>query len=231
MSLLVPKRVVEEELLDEHDAPYPEMARSLRDLRRINRYTGGSRVYVRLLQRFFDGAVPRGTTLLDLGTGTSDPLDAAQQCYATRGFGLDFKIDHLLYNRAVAPQSQVVRIAGNAFQLPLRDDSIDVVTSALFFHHFEPEENLQILRESLRVARRGVVVNDTLRHRAPLLFIQLLGALRLVGPITAFDGPASVRRAYTLPEASSVAQQLGVARVEMVSIIPFRFGMLLWKST
>ena len=35
-----PKRVETEELLDEHDAPRHDVDRSLRDLRRINRWLG-----------------------------------------------------------------------------------------------------------------------------------------------------------------------------------------------
>ena len=50
MSLFVPRRVDQDEHLDEHDAPRDEMERSLRDLRRINRYLGGGQIYRRLLR-------------------------------------------------------------------------------------------------------------------------------------------------------------------------------------
>lgn len=210
------KRVDTPELLDEHDAPREEMERSLRDLRRFNSIWGGKRIYRRLLRRM------QPASILDVATGTADNIESAG------GFrvGLDFKIDHLLYMR---DGSQVRRVAGNALQLPFRSASFDVVTSAHFFHHLTPEENRQMLRDALRVARRGVIVNDTRRHWVPYLFVKLLGALRLVGPITRNDAPASVLRGYTIEEAREIAAKAGASRLEVVRAWPFRFGLLLWK--
>jgi ubiquinone/menaquinone biosynthesis C-methylase UbiE len=217
--MLTPTRTESHELLDEHDAPRADMERSLRDLRRFNRYGGGLRIYRSLVRQFS----PR--SILDVGTGTSDLLEAVPHV-ATR-VGLDFKIDHLLYMR---DGSRVMRVVGDAHRLPFRDDAVDLVTSAHFFHHFSPEENEALLAESLRVARRGVAVNDTRRHYAPLLLTLLLGALRLVGRITRFDAPASVRQGYTLGEARRIAERV-TRRAKVVRKFPYRLAILLWKQT
>jgi ubiquinone/menaquinone biosynthesis C-methylase UbiE len=216
---LTPVRVETEELLDEHDAPREDMERSLRDLRFINRYLGGTRIYRTLVRRFAPASI------LDIGTGTSDLLEAVPDVRVR--IGLDFKIDHLLYERS---GSRVLRVVGDAHQLPFRDGAVDLVTSAHFFHHFSPDENVQILTEGLRVARKGVAVNDTRRHYAPLLFVLLLGALRLVGRITRYDAPASVRQGYTLAEARVVASKTGAARWKVERMMPFRMAILLWQS-
>src|SRR5215212_4454728 len=216
MSLLTPARVDHDELLDEHDAPRPDMERSLRDLRRINRWLGGVSIYRRLLRRFAGDLRP--LRIVDVGAGTADLL-ASLPGDALR-IALDFKIDHLLYLRG---GSRVRRVVGDAKQLPFRDRSLDVVTSAHFFHHFDADENVAILTEGLRVGRKGVVVNDTRRHYAPLLFTRLMATLRLVGRITRFDAPASVLRGYTVAEAREVAQRAGARRAEVVKAFPFRF--------
>lgn len=220
--MLTPKRVETEELLDEHDAPREDMERSLRDLRWINFWCGGIRIYRSLLRKLIPSA--ERLRILDVGTGTSDLLESLDGDHLR--IGLDFKIDHLLYLR---DGSKVRRIVGDAHRLPFRDSGVDVVTSAHFFHHFTAEENAGILRESLRIARRGVAVNDTRRHYAPLLFVLLLGWLRLVGRITRFDAPASVRRGYTISEAREVVAKVGARKAKVVRAMPFRFGILLWK--
>ena len=214
--MFTPPRLDEPELLDEHDAPVADMERSLRDLRKFNRYCGGIAIYLRLLRH---GGNPR--SILDIGTGNSDLLENAT------GFrvGLDFKIDHLLYQRDRA----IHKIVGDARQLPFRDNAFDAVTSAHFFHHFSPDENASILRESLRVAKRVVLVNDTRRHYIPLLFTKMLAWFHLVGRITRFDAPASVRRGYTLDEARDVAERAGAQRAEVLKLWPYRFGIVLWK--
>lgn len=224
--MLTPKRVSADELLDEHGAPEAEMLRSLRDLRRFNRYAGGLRIYRALLLRLIaDHNAP--LTILDVGTGTSDLVGQLRGFSDVRAIGLDFKIQHLLYGRRFEPR--VRRITGDAWHLPLRNDAVDVVTSAHFFHHFSHEENVAILTEALRVARVGVLVNDTRRHLVPLLFVRLLSALRLVGRITQFDAPASVLGGYTVEEARAVASAVNARRYEVVRLFPYRFGLMLWK--
>lgn len=219
--MFTPQRIESDELLDEHDAPREDMERSLRDLRWINRYCGGLAIYGRLL-RMLSPETPR--SILDIGTGTSDLVESVDG--PSLRVGLDFKLDHLLYLRN---GSRVLRVAGDALRLPFRDGAFDVVTSSHFFHHFSPQENARILTESARVARRGVFVTDTRRHYAPLLFVKLLGALRLFGRITRFDAPASVRQGYTVGEAKAVAANVPAVRRSVVRLWPFRFGILLWK--
>ena len=192
------------------------MERSLRDLRRINKYLGGRSIYRRLLHRH--GA---NKSIIDIGTGTSDLLE---QIHGFR-VGVDFKIEHLRYFR----DASIHRVVGDALHLPFRDGAADVVTSAHFFHHFSPEQNAQILSESLRVAKQGVVVNDTRRHILPLLFILLLCAIRVFGRITRSDAPGSIRRGYTIDEVQRIVDNVGAKTKAIVKAWPFRFGILLWK--
>jgi ubiquinone/menaquinone biosynthesis C-methylase UbiE len=216
--MFTPTRIESDELLDEHDAPQADMERSLRDLRRFNRYCGGTAIYRRLVRPF----KPR--SILDVGTGTSDLLESVPE--VPLRIGVDFKIDHLLYGQR---DPRIHRVVGDARRLPFREGSVDLVTSAHFFHHFTPDENVEILAESLRVSTRGVCVNDTRRHYVPLLFTKLLGVLRLVGRITRFDAPASVQQGYTVSEAREVASKVAATRRDVVHAFPFRFGILLWK--
>jgi ubiquinone/menaquinone biosynthesis C-methylase UbiE len=216
--MLTPRRIPVHELLDEHDAPRVDMERSLRDLRRINRWLGGVAIYKRLLQRIPAAAV------LDVGAGTCDDLEAVDQRLR---IGLDFKIDHLLYLRDGSP---VHRVVGDARHLPFRDGAVDVVTSAHFFHHFSPDENSEILGEAARVARRGVIVNDTRRHYVPLLVVLFFCAIRAFGRITRADAPASVRQGYTLDEVRAIVERVPAVRRQVVRVWPFRFAILLWKT-
>lgn len=218
--MFTPPRLDEPELLDEHDAPRADVERSLRDLRRFNRYFGGVNAYGRLLRRFMPVR-----SIVDLGAGTADLLDSVSGDMLR--VAVDFKIDHLLYLRE---RSRARRVVADALRLPFRTNAVDVVTSSHFFHHFDADENAVILREALRVARRGVAFTDTRRHYAPLLFTRLLAVLRVVGRITRSDAPASIRRGYTTAEAHAIAERAGAAKTETLKFFPFRFGILLWKS-
>jgi ubiquinone/menaquinone biosynthesis C-methylase UbiE len=211
------KRMESEELLDSAEIPRDEMEPSLRDLRFINKFGGGVSIYRKMVGRFQPGSI------LDLGAGTTDLLDSLK--HVRLRIGLDFRIEHLAYLRE---GSSSLRVVGDAHHLPFRDHAVDLVTSSHFFHHFSPGENDAILRESLRVARRGVAVSDTRRSVIPFLFVKLIGALRLISRITRFDAPASVRQAYTPDEVEQIARKLQ-KRHEVQRAWPFRWIMLLWK--
>jgi ubiquinone/menaquinone biosynthesis C-methylase UbiE len=218
-SMLTPPRVISDELLDEHDAPRADVERSLRDLRRFNAWAGGRRIYRSLVRRFQPHSV------LDIGAGSCELVESlSANCFR---IGLDFKIDHLVYLREGSP---VHRVVGDALHLPFREGAVDAVTSNHFFHHFSAEENESILAEALRVARKGVAMNDTRRHYVPLAFTLLLAKLHLVGRITRNDAPASVRQGYTLGEARAIAERVPAPRRAVVRKFPYRFGILLWKT-
>ena len=226
MSILTPQRVEQEELLDEHDAPWDDMVRSLEDLRHINRFAGGVAAYRRILRRLAGTRDLRSLRILDLGTGTAD-LPASIRPH-TAPIGLDVNLRHLHYGRARWGDA-AERVAGDAFHLPIADGGVDVVTSSHFAHHFTLEENVRIIHESLRVAKVGVAITDTRRHHAPLLFVRFLGAVGAIGRITKFDAPASVLRAYTVPEVRDLAARIECSRIEVVRLLPFRWGLLAWK--
>ena len=215
VHMLTPPRTDMPELLDEHNAPAADVERSLRDLRRFNRYLGGTYIFRRLANTFAPV-----DSIIDLGAGSADNLECVRG--PRLRIALDFKIDHL-------SSAVVHRVVADAMRLPFRSASVDLVTSAHFLHHFSPDENEAILRESLRVARKGVAVNDTRRHYVPLLFVKLIGALRLVGRITRFDAPASIRRGYTIPEARSIAARVASSAATVERAFPWRLAILLWK--
>lgn len=219
--MLVPARIDTPELLDEHDAPRDDMERSLRDLRRFNRFYGGSGVYRRLLRRM---AKHDPLSILDVATGTADLIE--KYTGTALRVGVDFKIEHLLYMR---DGSAVRRVVGDALRLPFLNNAFEVVTSSHFFHHLTPEQNEEMLMESLRVARRGVIINDTRRHYIPWLVTKIIGWLRMTGRITRVDAPVSVLRGYTPEEVGEIAFRVSARRVDVVRAWPFRFGLLLWK--
>lgn len=219
------RRVETEEWLDRDDVSLADRARSLRDLQRFNRYAGGYRAYRLLIHRLIGRA--RRFSLLDLGTGSSDLL----RCVEGQGsrIGLDYKIQHLVLGRRGSSGTHLRRVAGDAFRLPFRNSSIDVIASSHLFHHFTAEQNVEILSEALRVARVGVVITDTRRHLVPLIFVMALAVTRLVSRITRNDAPASIRRGYTNAEVQDIASRVASGQSEVVSVFPYRFGLLLWK--
>ena len=79
--MLTPERIYEEEKLDAGEGTDEDVAHSLSDLRRINRFLGGRKVILRALAHCLDDPSSQYVSLLDVGTGSADiPMAVAADC-------------------------------------------------------------------------------------------------------------------------------------------------------
>jgi ubiquinone/menaquinone biosynthesis C-methylase UbiE len=110
----------------------------------------------------------------------------------------------------LAADQAIEMAVGDGRRLPYPDGAFHVAHASLVLHHLEPEDAVAFLRELGRVASVGVVVNDLARGRLAWLGAWLLLHAMTRNRFTLHDGPLSVRRAYTLPEARELLGEAGL---------------------
>ena len=66
------------------------------------------------------------------------------------------------------------------------------------------------LREMERVARHGWIVNDLRRALSAWVLIKIVSSLTGMNRLTRHDAPASVLRAYSIPEYRAMPEALGL---------------------
>ena len=224
------RRAVISELLDADAGTEEEVRDSLADLRWLNRYFGGAATTTKLLQRVAAKTAARKLTFLDVGAANGDGPAAARRALAQRGVEfesvlLDRVPSHLARNGAGS-----TAVAGDALHLPFADSSFDVVGSALFVHHLQPDEVTRFIDEALRVCRQAVIINDLRRERVHWL-AAIAGRALYRSRLTRFDGPASVRQAYTPAEMLDMLKLTGAGKVEISSHYFYRMGVVIWKRS
>ena len=126
-----------------------------------------------------------------------------------------------LATRQSAGYPEITIVRGDALALPFAPGSFDFVTSSLFFHHLPDEAVVRALREFDRVARRGVVVNDLIRRRRLYWWTKFFTWFG--NDIVRFDGPLSVRKAFTLEEIRGLAERSGLAWLTVEEAFGHRF--------
>jgi len=120
-------------------------------------------------------------------------------------------------------------LVADALNLPFLDSTFDLISCSLFVHHLSPEQATTFARESLRVCRHAVLVNDLIRDPIHLALVYA-GTPLYRSRITRHDGPASVRQAYTIEEMREFFQQAGAASVEIQRHYLYRLGVIAWKN-
>lgn len=226
-------------MLDLHRGTPAEVRRSLHDIRRINAHLGGARVVLDATFELLQKHNIEDATILDIGTGCADiPLRLIEHTekhdLKICVLALDNNARHLKIARedlSAADKTSgraIHLLQANAFRLPLSDNSVDVVVSSLFLHHFRAPQIVELLREFGRVSRIGWVMNDLVRHYVPLIFFRLTKPVFARSYITRHDGEASLRRGYTTEEMRHIVAPIHGACVR--EHFPFRMSIVCEKT-
>lgn len=191
--------------MDEPGADPAELRRSLKFIRRINALLGYTRATLAHLKRFSRTWQPgQRINIIDLATGSADIPRAILRWADRRGF--DVRIV------AVDRHPETARAAGEAgpaeprltivqadvFDLPFADGSFDYALTAMFLHHLDDAQVVEVLKTMARLAGRGVIVADLLRHYRAYGWISLFTAF--AGPMVRHDARVSVAQAFTKKE-------------------------------
>ena len=220
------------ELIDESGTDLKELSANLRDLERINRLFGGTRLILRYLKPMIHRHPAREVHILDVATGGADiPVAIAQwargQRRQVRIVGVD-KNPQVL--RAAAERIQgypeVILVAGDALALPYPPQSFDIVLCSLTLHHLTYPEGVRLLVTLDRIGRWGFIINDLLRSWHGYGLTWLAMHLFCRGRLVRHDGPLSIRRAYTLPELREMVKAAGIQGVEIRSHPFFRVTLV-----
>jgi 2-polyprenyl-3-methyl-5-hydroxy-6-metoxy-1,4-benzoquinol methylase len=186
--------------------------RALAGLRRINLV---SRTAAALLQKITDYAARRGVgslRLLDVASGGGDVPIATAMAAARRGLRIDLTLfDRSLVALEHAKQSGVAiqTIQGDAVrQIP---GPFDIVTNSLFLHHLTEADARAVLRNMHEAAAGLLLVSDLRRSRVGWLVAHVACRVLSRSPVVHYDGPVSVRAAWTPDELGHLARAAGLS--------------------
>lgn len=201
---------------------------NLRDLGRINRAFGGAQLSIEAVRRLVEGIPaderPSELRVLDVGAGGCDiPLALVRAPGPWRGVHVTAadRSEEILdaarrLHPSLASEARIEVAIADGRSLPWQDDVFDVAHASLVLHHLSRVEAVAFLAELRRVARVGVVVNDLARSRRHWLGAWLVLHALTRNAWTLHDGVLSVRRAWTLAEASALLREAGLRPVNTV---------------
>ena len=222
------QRIDSEEILDSDQCPAPERNTSLRDLCRINRWFGGVGTTRRLIERVSAWSGQKHFSVLEVAAGFGEVPRAAAAQVAKKGITLDITDLDRLGSHLRRGHRAVV---ADALALPFCDESFDLVSCSLFAHHLSPSELAAFVNEASRVSRRGVLINDLIRHPLHLALVYA-GFPLMRSHVSRADGVASVRRAYVPEEVRRILTQASRAaeKIDISTHYLFRMGIIIRKS-
>lgn len=192
-----------------------ELEGTLADLGVVNHYLGDRRALLKHLAARADGT--ESMTVLDVATGAADlPVAVAQWARKNRIrasiTGVDINNRSIaIARRHTAGYPEIGLLVADGLKLPFADKSFDFVTCSKTVHHMNDADAVTLVKEILRVARRGYVIIDIRRSWIAYGLIYLLTRIFTTNRMTRFDGPLSVLKSFIPAELAVLATSAGAA--------------------
>lgn len=220
------------EIMDDPELSDALHLEALHGLQRINRWTGNAGVVWKPIRSLFQTLNKQQLSILDVATGAGDVPVAIRRLSIAAGIRVDIEacdispraVDVAQRNSA-AKQTDIRCFQMDVLKQDFRRD-YDVVVCATFLHHLSEEQAILVLRKMLRVAKHQVVVVDLVRSRLNWWQVWLASHTLSRSKVVHFDGPQSVRAAFTVAEVTSLARAAGWEDFDIREVWPCRFVLV-----
>jgi 2-polyprenyl-3-methyl-5-hydroxy-6-metoxy-1,4-benzoquinol methylase len=205
-----------QELMDNPNLEAHSHAEALRGLEQLNILSGSAGSIWTQLKSCTNFEPSKPIKVLDIATGGGDiPIKLWKYAHkARRNFeitGADISPTAISLAKVRAQEQNVpvsfIELDALSEDLPT---GFDAIITSLFIHHLDPPQVISLLGKMRKAARRLVIVNDLIRSNVSLALVWLATRVCSQSKIVRYDGPASVRGAYTIAEMRNMAAQAGL---------------------
>ena len=218
----------EPENIDKGSYTPEEYEECIVELQRVNQWLGDAKVLRESLLAEVEHAKLNFFSILDVGAGSGELLRvAATWARETnrRGWFVGLEINERSA-KAILEESgefpQIASVRANAFALPFADRSFDFVMQSLTLHHFDDQGVVNVLREMVRVAARGMFVIDLHRNPVAYYFYTTIGRLFLHNRLLREDGALSILKSFKPEELEHLGRQANLPNLKVERHFPSR---------
>ena len=221
------KRTSKSELMDDFSIQDERIDSALSELRLINYFLGGNNGSKRGVTKLLADFPHKKLMLLDAGSGSSDILDDIKKKQRT------IQVISLDKNKRVCSfikknnNFKPMVVCGDAFNLPFKEKSVDIIHSSLFLHHLEENQSNAILEHFSKIAKYGIVINDLRRSLRALIGIKFLTLLFSRSELVRNDAPLSVRKGFSKSELVKLMTKTAFSNYEIIRKWAFRWIVII----
>jgi SAM-dependent methyltransferase len=226
------RRSSEPEIMDGKDYSPEEALGAYEDLRKVNKYLGGTSALMHHLWPMLRAVDTRPVTIIDIGAGSADIPQAIAR--SARRDGIDVRIvafdrSHYAINAASEKTKEFPEISivqAHAAHLPIIENSFDFAICSEFLHHLSIEEAASLLRRLHEISRVAFLVNDLRRHPIPYYTFMILSHLFTDNRLIRNDGLISILRGFTPEDFRELKRRSGLSNLSAHFHFPYRIVMI-----
>ncbi len=202
------ERSLELEMLDLGPSHYSleEYNACLKLLSRINCILGGFKATL----KEFKALNHPIASILEIGCGGGYLCKKLERVFPNAEIkGIDLSSEAIIHAEKLLPSSRISFEVQKEKTLSFPDDSFDVVTTMLVCHHMKDEEVVKFLKDTYRICKKAVIINDLQRHLLAYVSFSLIAPILFPSRLIWNDGRLSIRRAFRKRDWITLLEKAG----------------------
>jgi len=222
------KRSYEKEIMDDFSISDYRIDNALNELKLVNKFLGGVSTSKSGFKIIFNNGNYEKIKVLDIGSGSSDIFQQLiKKLPNLKVFSLDRnkKICEIIKS-----ENRALPVFGDASAPPVKEEAISVVHASLFLHHFNEDEIKKLIKSSLAIAEKGIIINDLRRTVWALIGIKTLTILFSKSNMVKNDAPLSVKKGFIKSELIKLLEDLNISNYIIKRKWAFRWLIVIKKN-
>ncbi|HUN80529.1 MAG TPA: methyltransferase domain-containing protein [Phycisphaerae bacterium] len=206
--------------------------RALAGLSRLNACSRSPQIIWSAVRQYARQTNRSSLSLLDVATGAGDVPIAL--FHLARRAGVELKLSacdtsetalEFARHSAARSAADVDFFRLDALQDPL-PSGFDIIASSLFLHHLQTDDAAGLLQKMAASTNGLIIVNDLRRTWAGWALAFAAGRLLTRSDVVRVDSLLSVRAAFTISEARSLAHRAGLSGATVTPVWPQRYRLI-----
>lgn len=230
------KRSNQREIMDDFSLQGRELERTLKDLDKVNRWLGGNKITLEGWEVVLNSACYlQPVKILDVGCGNGSLLKEVAQYGRQKGIkmqllGIDANENAIkLAKENTSDYPEITFKSMDIFSEEFMNQKVDIILCTLTLHHFTDPEITLLLKNFVRKAQMGIVINDLHRSRLAYYLFQAFCAVFIDNEIARKDGLTSISRSFKKGELEKFGKGLEVRAQKINWKWAFRYQWILLK--
>lgn len=217
--------------MDDFSITDDRIDKALEELKIINAFLGGNSISSKAIDYLITQKKLKSTIdILDVGSGGASIYDKVQSRFKKRYIKVNWTcID--LNLRACRFEKKTLKgdnvVCCDAYRLPFKKKTFEIVHASLFLHHFSEEGIIQLLKTFCETCRSGIIINDLRRNVFAYMGIKILTTLFSRSEMVKNDGPLSVKRGFIKKDLTKILLQAGILNYRIKRKWAFRWMLII----
>ena len=230
-------RSKEQEIMDAPNIDNESLKKALADISRVNQWLGGNNITINAICSLVK-KIPASTEIVicDLGCGDGEMLRIIADAFRRKKrnvklIGIDLNEKSLQSaNKLSEDYPEISFFRQNILEIDTSKFSCDIIISTLTLHHFEDKQIKEIIKKSVAIANKAVIINDLHRSIIAYYLFKLFSFFFIKSYIAKNDGLVSIKRGFKKQELIKFSKKIGVSQYKIDWKWAFRFRWVIKKD-